>query len=170
MKLRYEGERVEPRVDAKKSGRLKYFVGAAVLATGIAIAAGRDAKPVSARVENEPTTSVASAKPVSTCESVFDRNAEMRIEGMMSSALRAHTRELRARANATGRLVINLSLGVDREGRVRIEDAWTTPESGLSANDIAELARPNLGAVRLEAPAEGNRCSYSMPVVIDGHS
>ncbi len=168
MELRHGREGVEPRgKESPRKSRLKYFAGAAVLAAGLAIIAGRDAKVVKATVEHEPTASIVRT---ATCESIFDRNAEMRIERLLSNAVRSHTRELRARVSGSGDMVVNFSLGVDREGRISIQDAWTTPESSLSPRDIAEITRPGLGSIRLEAPPEGHMCSYSMPVVVDSQS
>ncbi len=171
MELKH-GREIEPpsaKADAKRS-RLKYFAGAAVLFTGLVIAGGRDTKISSATVTKEPTASIATAsKPAGTCDSVFANGAEFKIEGVLKKAVHSHADELLAKAKRSS-IIINFSVGVDDQGKVRIEDAWTTPESDLSMRDIADITRPMLNAVRLEAPADGNMCSYSMPVVVERKS
>jgi hypothetical protein len=148
------------RMGEKRSmpGRLKYFAGTALIVAGIMAGSGHDpVKDSSAKVE---------ARPAASCAEVFTPSAESMLEGRVKAAVTQHKDDLAARIGTSGKAVVNFALGVDLGGNVHIQDAWTEPESGLSPKDIAGITGLRFDSITLVAPAEGNMCSYTLPVVL----
>ncbi len=167
MKIKYGGMSEEGE---RKHGKIKYFAGAALLAAGLMIGTGHDNKEATTGM---PVTQAAAAIQKSGsggCESVFTESAGSKIERKLNEAVRSHSTELKGRIGSDEAVVVNFSIGVDAKGQVHVQDAWTIPESNLSARDIADITRLRFDDIRLEAPASGNMCSYSMPVVINQQS
>jgi hypothetical protein len=141
----------------------KAFVSVAVMAAGLVYfgtmhIAAHDNKPRAERFAQASGTS---------CESVFTTEAKRRIGSVVESAVSSKAEDIRESMGVNGtRTFLNVSVGVDRGGRLVIEDIWSYPEParGIDASEILRGIR--FEGMQLNAPNEGTRCSYTVPVDI----
>jgi hypothetical protein len=156
-------------VAAEKRKRMprNAFIGAAIMAAGIAYFGTMH---LAAR-NNTARGGVAAAvqRTENSCDSVFTDEAKTRIGGVVERAISSKAQNLRDSMGVNGtRTFVNVSVGIDRGGRPVIEDIWAYPEPARNV-DAGELIRSSglrFDGIRLSAPRDGTRCSYTVPVDI----
>lgn len=145
------------------------FIGIAVMTAGLAYFGAHLTSAKNDRPAPENRTALAAPRPQPSCDSVFTEHAKDVIEaevGRVVSGKAGNIREALGMGN--NKAYLSVSVGVDRGGRVIIEDVWSYPEpqGGVDPRNVIETNGLNLEGIRLQAPADGTRCSYTVPVNI----
>jgi hypothetical protein len=104
-----------------------------------------------------------------SCDMVFTDQAKDNIEQVVGRAVSASADRIREGLGVSGsRAFVSISVGVDSAGRLVLEDvaAYPEPERGVDTRRIVEGSGLNLDGIRLAAPQEGTKCSFTVPVDI----
>ncbi|HSB47867.1 MAG TPA: hypothetical protein VLD37_07685 [Candidatus Bilamarchaeum sp.] len=145
------------------------FVGITVIAAGLIYFGTQLTAAKNDRPAPENRVALAAPRPQPSCDSVFTEQAKNNIEAAVGRAVSGKTGSIRDALGLSGnRAYLSVSVGVDSGGRVVVEDVWAYPEpqAGADPRQVLETGGLNLEGIRVLAPADGTRCTYTVPVNI----
>ena len=143
------------------------IIGATVMAAGI-IYFGTQRTGSTERATVKPAAAaeirIARAEGTGGCDAVFNDQIRQDLERRVERAVSPRSGQIKSELGVAEGSYLTFSIGVDRAGRPMIEDVWAS-SGGREEVDAREVVRAiglSFDGVVLAAPAQGQRCSYTL--------